>query len=54
MKTTCKKSWPVNILQVSNFTFDPHFKVEGDHHIETAIHVYLLYIGPWAWNSHHE
>ena len=46
------KSWPANLLQVSDLTFDPCFKVECDHQTKTAI--YLLYIGLWAWNSHHE
>ena len=29
MKTTCKKSWPENLFQVVNLTFDPCFKVNG-------------------------
>ena len=52
MTTAYKKSWPVNLLQVSNLTFDPCFTVERGYHNKTAI--YILYIGPWAWNSFHE
>ena len=52
MKTTCKKSRPMNLLQVSNLPFDHCFKLKWGHHTKTAI--YLLYIGPWARNSHHE
>ena len=26
MKTTCRKSWPGNLFQVLNLTFDPCFK----------------------------
>ena len=28
MQTTYRKSWSVNLLQVSNLTFDPCFKVK--------------------------
>ena len=28
MKTTCRKSWPENLFQVLNLTFDPSFKVK--------------------------
>ena len=28
MKTTCRKSQPANLLQVSNLTFGPSFKVK--------------------------
>ena len=52
MKTTCKKSWPVDISQVSNSIFGLCFKVKLGHHTKMAI--YLFYIGPWAWNSHNE
>ena len=37
------KSCPVNLLQVSNLTFDPCFKVKLDQHTEKAL--YLLIIG---------
>ena len=53
MKTTCKKSCPVKFLSsVSNLTFDPCFKVKWVHHTKTAI--YILYTGPWTWNSHNQ
>ena len=42
----------VNLLQVSNLTFDPCLKASSDHRTKTTIH--LLYIGPLAWNSYHE
>ena len=51
MNTTRKKSGPVNLLEVSNLTFDPCFKVRWNHYAKTAI--YLLNIGR-AWNTHHE
>ena len=50
-KTTCKRSWNVNLLQVSNLIFDPCFKVKWDNHTKMAIQVYVLYIGNWIWNS---
>ena len=28
MKTTCRKSWPVNLFQVLNLTCDPCFMVK--------------------------
>ena len=43
--TSYRKSWPANLLQVSNLTFDPGFKVDWGHHTKMAI--YLLYICPW-------
>ena len=52
MKITCKKSWPVDLLQVSTLTFDHCFKVKWGHHTQTAI--CLLYIVTLAFNSHHE
>ena len=42
MKITCKKSWPANLLQMSNLTFDPSLEVEWGHY--TKIFMYLLYI----------
>ena len=42
MKTTCEKVWPVNLLQVSDLTFDPCLKVKWCHH--TKMTIYLLYI----------
>ena len=50
METNSKKSWPVNLLQVLNLTFDPCFKIKLGHHTKMAI--YQLHIGLWVWNSH--
>ena len=32
MKTTCRKSWPTNLFQVLNLTFDPCFQVKWGNH----------------------
>ena len=37
MKTTCRKSWPGNLFQVLNLTFDPCFKVKWGRHIKTSL-----------------
>ena len=34
---TCRKSWPGNLFQVLNWTFDPCFKVKWGHHIKTSL-----------------
>ena len=50
MKSTCKKSFPVNLLQVSNLTSEPYFKVKWGHHSKMVIYLsFTLYIGPWAF-----
>ena len=41
LKTSSKKSWTLNLWQVSIFTFNPCFKVMWDHHTKTAF--YLKY-----------
>ena len=46
VKTTDWKSWPANLMQVTNFTFDPCFKVKFGHHAKKAS--YLPHIGPRA------
>ena len=51
-KITCKKSWPMDLLQVSNLSFDPCFKVKWGHHTKMAI--YISSIGPWGGSSHRE
>ena len=37
MKTLCRKSWPGNLFQVLNLTFDPFFKVKLGHHTKTSL-----------------
>ena len=36
VKTTCRKSCPASLLQVSNLIFDPYFKIQLGYHIEKA------------------
>ena len=43
MKTTCKKSWPGNLSQVLNLTFDPCFKVKWGHLTTKALYLSLCY-----------
>ena len=54
-KTTCRKSCPANLLQVSNLIFDTCFKVQLGHHYEEAF--YLLWyrymdIEPFLWSNY--
>ena len=37
-KTTCRKSWSVKLLQVSNLTFDPCFKVMWRYYIKKLLY----------------
>ena len=37
MKTTCRKSWPGNLFQVLNLTFDPCLKVKWRHYTITSL-----------------
>ena len=43
-KTTCRKSWPGNLIQVLNLTFDPCFKVKSGHHTKTSLFL------PFYWD----
>ena len=45
MKTTCKKSWPVKLLQVSGLTFDPCFNVRWGHHNKPLYISFTLVLG---------
>ena len=36
-----RKTWPVNLFQMSKLTFDHCFKVKCDHHMKKIL--YLLY-----------
>ena len=49
VKTTCRKSCPANILQVSNLILDSCFMVQVSHYIEKAFYLILI-IAPWALN----
>ena len=46
VKTTCRKSWPGNLFQVLNLTFDPCFKVKWGRH--TKMSLFLPIIGAMA------
>ena len=39
VKTLCRKSYPVNILQVSDLIFKPCFKVQFGHCIDKAFYL---------------
>ena len=41
--TICRKSWPGNLYQVLNFTFDPCFKVKWGHHTKMSLFL------PYYW-----
>ena len=46
MKTTCRKSWPGNLFQVLNVSFDPCFKVKWGHHTKMSLFLpYYWYYG---------
>ena len=46
MKTTCRKSWPGNLLQVLNLTFDPASRL---NRVITLKHPYFsLFTGAMA------
>ena len=47
MKTTCRKSWPGNLFQVLNLTFDPCFKVKWGRHTKMSF-FFSLIIGAMA------
>ena len=44
VKTSYRKSWPENLLQVLNLTFDPSFKVKLGHHTKTSLYL------PYYWS----
>ena len=46
MKNTCRKSWPGNLFQMLNLTFDPSFKVIWGHYIKSPY--FCLVIGAMA------
>ena len=48
MKTTCRKSWPGNLFQVLNLSFDPCFKVKWGRHIKMSLFTLLLVL--WLQN----
>ena len=48
MKTTCRKSWPRNLFQVLNLSFDPCFKVKWGHHTKMSYSPLLLVL--WLQN----
>ena len=37
VKTTCRKSWPGNLFQVLNLSFDSCFKVKWGHHTKMSL-----------------
>ena len=45
MKTTCRKSWPVNFLQLSNLTFDPCFRIESIIKMKWPCISYMFVLG---------
>ena len=47
MKRTNRNSWPVYLLQLSNFTFDTCFK--GKWVLILKWPYISIYIGAWAW-----
>ena len=38
-KIPYRKSWPANLLQASNLTVDPRFKVKRGHHTNMALYL---------------
>ena len=50
MKTTCRKSWPGNLFQVLNLSFDPCFKVKWGHHTKMSLFYPYYYMALWLQN----